>query len=179
MLHQQIADALAKSWMPNDWFALDARSLRHYQHKADAVAAIQPKTGIEIGTRCGYSLLAFHLASPGTRWLCVDGWLDADSPQCMDHWQRIVAEWRINAQLLRADTRGVTELPPADFAHVDGDHSYAGALADLHLVADVPAILADDCDNASVRRAVEDFCASRNRRATFTDDGLRQSALIL
>lgn len=178
MLDQHIAEALPKAWMRDDWFACDARAIRHYQAKAAVVAAIQPKSGIEIGTRCGYSLLSFHLASPQTTWLCVDGWVDSDSMQCREHWKRLVSEWTINAHVLRIDSRKLTELPAADFAHVDGDHSYAGALHDLHLVADVPTILADDCDNASVRQAVEDFCASTKRKAAFTDDGLRQLAVI-
>jgi hypothetical protein len=76
------------------------------------------------------------------------------------------------------NSRDVRSLPPADFAHVDGDHSYAGALHDLRLVAHVPTILADDCCNPEVRKAVDDFALEKRRRVDIINDGLRQAAVL-
>jgi hypothetical protein len=80
--------------------------------------------------------------------------------------------------LVVVDSHAVRSLPPADFAHVDGDHSYRGALADLRLVAHVPAILADDVCNPEVRAAVTEFATEKRRRVDWFHDGLRQAAVI-
>jgi hypothetical protein len=104
--------------------------------------------------------------------------MDDDSLDCLAHWQSVVERWAIDAQLIVVDSHKVRSLPAADFAHVDGDHSYAGALQDLNLVAHVPAILADDCDNPEVMAAVQQFVADRKRSVQFIDDGLRKAAVI-
>jgi hypothetical protein len=45
-------------------------------------------------------------------------------------------------------------------------------------VAACPVILADDCDNPHVRRAVLEFLDQAKRPARWIDDGLRQCAVI-
>lgn len=175
---QDVRKTLAAAWMPADWFSLDDRVAAHYVKKASVVADLKPRRIVEIGTRCGYSLACFALAAPGSRFLCIDGAADADSLRCLAHWQTVVARWQIDAELIVVDSHAVRSLPPADFAHVDGDHSYRGALADLRLVAHVPAILADDCCNPEVRAAVTEFAAEKRRRVDWFHDGLRQAAVI-
>jgi predicted O-methyltransferase YrrM len=174
----KISKTLADAWRPHDWFQLDERVARHYYRKAAVCADVRPKRVIEIGTRCGYSLVSFATACPDARYLCIDGAADDDSLDCLAHWQSVVERWVIDASLVVVNSREVRSLPPADFAHVDGDHSYAGALHDLHLVAHVPVILADDCCNPEVRKAVEEFARAKRRRVDWINDGLREAAVI-
>jgi predicted O-methyltransferase YrrM len=177
-LRAKIAQTLVDCWRPHDWFALDERVENHYFHKAAIVADLKPRRVIEIGTRCGYSLACFSTVAPDARYLCIDGAMDEDSLECLAHWQSVVDRWAIDASLIIVDSHAVKSLPPADFAHVDGDHSFAGALADLCLVAHVPAILADDCDNAQVKAAVVQFATDRRRSVDWINDGLRQAAVL-
>lgn len=177
-LHDRVAYKLQSNWRENDWFYCDSTVIRHYAFKAAVIAAAAPRTAIEIGTRCGYSLLAFHEAMPTTSWLCIDGAMDEDSYDCLAHAKRLIQRNVLFAQLIVVDSHAVRSLPPADFAHVDGDHSYAGALADLRLVAGCKVILADDCDNADVRRAVFAFADEAGRSVETYDDGLRKAAIL-
>jgi len=116
--------------------------------------------------------------APQARFLCIDGAMDHDSYDCLAHAKRMIERHSIDADLVIVDSHAIKSLPPADFAHVDGDHSYAGALADLRLVAGCRAILADDCDNREVRRAVDQFALEQNRTVEFINDGLRIAGVI-
>jgi cephalosporin hydroxylase len=178
-LEDQVGDRLRMHWMPGDWFPCSPEAVSHYAAKARVCAKHKPLSVIEIGTRCGYSLASFHVVAPDAKFFCVDGAIDADSPACLQHWQSVVDSLGIDAQLIVANSHDLQQLPPADFAHVDGDHSYAGALADLRLVAHVPVILADDCDNPDVERAVEEFCAETGREPVYFHDGLRKAAVLV
>jgi hypothetical protein len=42
----------------------------------------------------------------------------------------------------------------------------------------VPVILADDCCNPEVERAVEQFCSETGREPIYFHDGLRRAAVI-
>lgn len=174
----KINKLLANVWRPSDWFQLSELVEQHYYRKACVFADFRPRRVIEIGTRCGYSLACFNAAFDQARFLCIDGAMDEDSLDCLTHWQTVVHSEAIDADLIVVDSHALRSLPHADFAHVDGDHSYQGALADLRLVAHCPTILADDCDNPDVRRAVEEFAIEKHRRFDFHDDGLRTSAVI-
>jgi len=174
----KLSKALADAWRPHDWFSLNQQVENHYFHKASVCADVRPRRVIEIGTRCGYSLVSFALAAPDARYLCLDGAMDADSFDCLAHWQSVVERWAIDASLIVVDTAAVKSLPPADFAHVDGDHSFAGALRDLRLVAGCKTILADDTCNPEVKRAVVQFASERHRRVDWHHDGLRESAVL-
>jgi len=65
-LDQRLRDV----WMPGDWFQLTSQVAGHYAAKAATIEGYRPARAIEIGTRCGYSLAAFSVASSRTRWLC-------------------------------------------------------------------------------------------------------------
>jgi hypothetical protein len=174
----KVSKALADAWRPHDWFELNQAVENHYVHKASVCADVRPKRVIEIGTRCGYSLVAFAIAAPEARYYCFDGATDPDSFDCLAHWASVVERWVIDASLVVVDTKHVRSLPPADFAHVDGDHSFDGALRDLRLVSHCKTILADDCCNPEVKRAVVQFAAERHRRVDWHHDGLRESAVL-
>jgi cephalosporin hydroxylase len=165
--------------MPGDAFPFSTQAVSHYAEKARVCRDCKPARVIEIGTRSGYSLAAFHAVSPGSRFLCIDAASDADSAACLHHWQRVADSLAIDAQLVVANSHDIKRLPPADFAHVDGDHSHPGALADLRLVSHVPVILADDYCNPDVARAVQEFCAETGRDARVFHDGLRKAAVLV
>jgi len=177
-LLDEIKATLEANWREDDWFGCDSRVILHYAWKAAIFRRYKPRQVIEIGTRCGYSLLTFETAAPGASYLAIDGAMDADSYDCLAHWRRLVERHAIDARLVVVDSHAVKSLPPADFAHIDGDHSYRGALADLRLVAGCGVILADDCDNRDVRAAVEAFAAEQARTVEYFDDGLRQGAIL-
>lgn len=180
---------LKQAWMEGDWFRLTDQVVSHYATKA-AVCSIALSEDaddatdcrvfdiIEIGTRCGYALSVFRVVAPGARILCLDGEMDEDSKQCLLHAERLIVRNDVDAALIRVDTDNVIKLPGAEFAHVDGDHTYSGALRDLRLVAACPVILADDCDNHAVRRAVGQFCLETGRPVLIVDDGLRTIGVI-
>lgn len=177
-LVDDVRKVLESNWREDDWFGCDSKVIYHYAMKADIFRRYRPRKSIEIGTRCGYSLLAFRTAFSGSEFLCIDGAMDADSYDCLAHWRRLVERHAIDASLIVVDSHAIKSLPPADFAHVDGDHSYAGALADLRLVAHCRVILADDCDNREVRAAVETFAQEQARTVEYFDDGLRKGAVL-
>lgn len=174
----KISKALADAWRPHDWFQLNQQAENHYYAKACVCADVRPRRVIEIGTRCGYSLVSFATAAPDARYLCLDGACDPDSFDCLAHWQSVVERWAIDASLVVVDTAHVKSLPPADFAHVDGDHTFAGALRDMRLVSHCKTILADDCCNPEVKKAVVQFASERRRRVDWQHDGLREYAVI-
>lgn len=175
---------LKQAWMPDDWFRLTDAVVSHYTAKAAvcklALAHVAGRASkiLEIGTRCGYSAAAFRLVAPLHEMLCLDGGLDSDSDQCLAWSRELFVRNDINASLVVVDTRDVKALPMADFAHVDGNHSALGCLHDLRLCGGAETILADDCDNQDVTRAVRQFVAETGRKVLFFDDGLRQAAVI-
>jgi cephalosporin hydroxylase len=178
-LEDRIGDVLKANWMPGDWFPCSPEAVAHYAAKARVLQKYRPGRVIEIGTRCAYSLMAFDVADErDAKFLCIDGYVDEDSASCVRHWERVVHDLRILADLIVVNSHAIKSLPPADFAHVDGDHTYEGALADLRLVDHVPVILADDCCNPDVERAVEQFCLETGREPVYFHDGLRKAAVL-
>lgn len=178
-LLETVRGLLQTNWREDDWFGCDSSVIVHYAFKAAVCAKFAPRRIIEIGTRCGYSLLCFSSVAPRASFLCIDGAMDADSYHCLAHCKRLIARRNLEADLVVVDSHAIKSLPPACFAHVDGDHSYEGALADLRLVAGCRGILADDCCNPDVRRAVDQFCRESGRLAEFYNDGLRTAAVIV
>lgn len=177
-LRDRVRDALEGNWRENDWFYCDSTVITHYAVKASICARYSPRRVIEIGTRCGYSLLVFNLVAPRASYLCIDGCMDDDSLDCLAHAKRMIDRHNIEADLVIVDSHAIKSLPRADFAHVDGDHSYAGALADLRLVAHCRAILADDVCNQHVDEAVKRFAVENNRHVEYIHDGLRKVAVL-
>jgi predicted O-methyltransferase YrrM len=177
-IHERVKTLLESNWRENDWFYCDSKVILHYAHKAAICARFHPRRVIEIGTRCGYSLLSFNSVAPRASFLCIDGCMDEDSLDCLAHAKHLIERHNIEADLIVVDSHAIRSLPPADFAHVDGDHSYEGALADLRLCVHVRAILADDCCNKEVARAVDQFAREQNRTVEYMHDGLRTVGVI-
>jgi cephalosporin hydroxylase len=177
-IHERVKTLLEANWRENDWFYCDSKVIFHYAMKSAICAKFHPRRVIEIGTRCGYSLLAFNAVAPRASFLCIDGCMDEDSLDCLAHAKTLIDKHNIEADLIVVDSHAIRSLPKADFAHVDGDHSYAGALADLRLCSGCRAILADDCDNQEVAKAVDQFVREQARSVEYLDDGLRRVGII-
>lgn len=177
-LREKIRDLLETNWRENDWFYCDSKVITHYAFKAAICQRFQPRRVIEIGTRCGYSLLSFSAVAPRASFLCIDGCMDDDSLDCLAHAKALIERHQIEADLVVVDSHAIRSLPRACFAHVDGDHSYEGALADLRLVQHCRAILADDVCNPHVAKAVQQFAREANRSAEYLSDGLRNVAVL-
>lgn len=176
--YDQAKALLEANWREHDWFYCDSTVIAHYAMKAAICQRYNPRRVIEIGTRCGYSLLVFNAVAPRASFLCIDGCMDADSLDCLAHAKHLIERHQIEADLVVVDSHAIKSLPRACFAHVDGDHSFAGALADLRLVAHCRAILADDCCNPEVARAVDVFSREANRQVEYINDGLRRVAVL-
>lgn len=177
-VYDKVKSLLESNWRDNDWFFCDSKVISHYAMKAIVCERYKPRRIIEIGTRCGYSLLAFNSVAPRASFLCIDGCMDDDSLECLAHAKHLIERHDIEADLVVVDSHQVRSLPRACFAHVDGDHSFDGALADLRLVAHCRAILADDCCNPDVARAVDVFAREANRHVELIHDGLRRIAVL-
>ena len=177
-VYDKVKSLLESNWRENDWFFCDSKVISHYAMKAIICERYKPRRIIEIGTRCGYSMLAFNSVAPRASFLCLDGAMDDDSLECLAHAKHLIDRHDIEADLVVVNSHHVRSLPRACFAHVDGDHSYEGALADLRLVAHCRAILADDCCNPDVMRAVDEFAKEANRNVQLIHDGLRRVAVL-
>jgi predicted O-methyltransferase YrrM len=177
-IYDRVKSLLESNWLENDWFFCDSAVIGHYAMKAAICERYKPRRVIEIGTRCGYSLMVFSAVAPRASFLCIDGCMDDDSLDCLAHAKNLIDRHQIEADLVVVDSHAIKSLPRACFAHVDGDHSFAGALADLRLVAHCRAILADDCCNPQVARAVEVFAREANRQVEYINDGLRRVAVL-
>lgn len=178
LLLEKVRNVLTKIWMPGDPFSCNDVSLRHYAMKATVCQHAKPQKILEIGTRAGYGLAAMHIATPTAQFICVDGGFDSNSPQMLAHAKKVIQELGINANLIIVNSHAIREISSIDFAHVDGDHTYDGAKADLKLAANARTILADDCCNSNVKRAVEEFAHETNKTVEYFNDGLRAGAVI-
>lgn len=133
--------------------AADVR--RIYREKHDLAALLRPRRVLEIGVRAGYSAAAFLAGCPAATYLG----LDADDTTEHGGWPGAAAQAREmlgrhfpgRASVRVVNTTGLRELPGGDWdlIHVDGNHSFAGALHDLWLAARAGPhwILVDDLDH--------------------------------
>ncbi len=126
----------------------------------------RPRSGVEIGTRFGYSLWAVASGADlsGMDLTVYDAELDSDKDplKVCEAW---FAKQPHNLTVHRQNTQEMTYLnvKPVDYAMVDADHSEAGAYHDVRLVWPVVKpggwILVDDTNPGDVRKAVDRFVA--------------------
>lgn len=119
---------------------------------------LRPDSIGEIGVRYGYSLLAMAL---GAEAIAVNGW-DLESYEENSVLIAIRNLKDFNPVIKKADTQKMDSLGAGDefdLFHVDGDHSYGGAIHDCDLAWDSlkpgGVLIADDmCHTESTRDAV-------------------------
>lgn len=106
----------------------------YYKTKYDIAKKHNPKNILEIGVRAGYSAYSFLSAAPDAKYTGID----------MEHggyggpwtwWARDILKDFNNVEFIKADSLRMESLPggPYDMIHVDGDHSYLGAIHDMNL----------------------------------------------
>jgi hypothetical protein len=145
-----------------------------YSQLWNTVKAINPKTIVEIGTRAGYSAWTMLNACPEASLIGIDADFDNNGgfKGACDHARQINPD---RFELRIADSKSLQEVPFADMAYVDGDHSFEGCLSDLQLVerSGIKRILVDDTQFEDVRRAISHFAANAwNVRYIPSDTGL-------
>ena len=123
--------------------------------KREVAHVIQPKRIIEIGVGLGISALAFFNGCPNATYLGIDNdcETDRDFPVKPSEFVRnLLGPWgRIEVK----DSSTIDRLPPADFIHIDGDHSYDAAYNDVMLAwrSEARWILVDDTRDSVVSAA--------------------------
>ena len=153
---------------------------RYYSTLFELARELRPKRICEIGVRAGYSAYAILSANPSATMLGIE--VDRDErvqdthggrKGLYQHAESILASF--NYQLLLANSHLLARLPRCDLVYVDGDHSFAGCLADLRLAEhSTDRILVDDYDSIpSVREACQRFAADgKGFNARYIDNGL-------
>jgi cephalosporin hydroxylase len=163
---------------------------QNYYSKFRIAQAFKPKTIIEVGVRYGYSAHAFLCACPEARYIGIDADLPSlnsmGEPTC--DWAFAMLRRTIpgnpRLELIKVDTQkvGVTTLiPVAEFVHIDANHSYQGATADMEAVWPrcTQAMLVDDyVGTASVHDAVDAF-VTRHNAGLLTMQSKNGEALII
>ncbi len=142
-----------------------------YEEKYHIASLIKPRSILEIGVRAGYSAAAFLSAAPSD---CTYLGLDADQSHTQhgawhgapartammlnDHFpgrgevricdtqemDQFVGRWPPEGRQQDATEVFPDPLDSYDLVHIDGDHSYDGALHDLHLFSKVARYLLID-----------------------------------
>jgi hypothetical protein len=137
-----------------DWFMADAA----YPFYVRAAEAVRPKSILEIGTLLGFGLAAFIKGYPLVRKVVSvdnEAYIPGSQALCRANLSFYAGE-KVFANSLQ-ELRGCY-----DFIHVDGDHSFAGALCDIAFAWGLGprVMLVDDyLFLGDVRRAVETFAA--------------------
>lgn len=148
---------------------------------------LRPRSVVEIGVRTGYSGWALCLgADTAPSYVGIDS-LEGLHGGTRDrsawaHAESIIREVASPVRMVAASSHSLARLDQADLYHVDGDHSTAGALADIRLCSassgEQSVVLVDDFDfEPMVAEAVEQFLQSSTCRWAYSPS-LRGELLI-
>ena len=155
-------------FLPGDHFHQDYKetpeAVSQYSIYTQLCLGMQPSSIFEIGVRAGYSAWAMLAGSPGALYhgLDLDQGTDGGVIGYSEHAKALLAHCYPDAtvEINYGDSQQLTELPREyDLIHIDGDHSYQGALHDLELCARyTDHVLIDDITFLSdVASAVAEF----------------------
>lgn len=186
---KNVWERVRSSWMPGDPYQPEPLTPNTYVAKAMIAADFQPRTVVEIGVRAGYSAVAFREGHRFEAYLGIDadnGLWGGQVGFC-EHAKKLLGsmehlEWELfivdshALQLIKCDGR------PFDLAHVDGDHSLEGAIADIELClrSDVRFIAVDDVDFIpEVRVAVMKMIKEHNLQFRYYNDGGYRGTTVL
>lgn len=129
---------------------------------------------LEVGVRFGYSAVAFIHGNPVREYVGLDYDLydPTSSRRSRENLTALQQQQRIEVTLLRVDTQALDSLDILggrrfDFIHIDGDHSYEGALTDLRnfwnvLTVGGHMLVDDSIFYGAVRQACLDFAQEVN-----------------
>jgi hypothetical protein len=182
-------DLLQERWVAGDPLQPSPEIEHYYRVKYQLVVGLHKKRPIrsivEIGVRAGYSALAMLAAVPDATYLGIDA--DAGEWGGKAGYIGTARETLegFQAEFLRADSQLLQDLPAHySLAHVDGDHSYEGALRDIRLCSHfADAMIIDDYDFIpQVRHAANEFAMNEAKGWGFQhvpDNGFRGNLVCL
>lgn len=140
-------------------------------------------TIVEIGVEFGRSTTVIGSVAKEREFtfIAIDAWLGEYSPQARAHVENIlIKEWRLPIVLISTTSGNVWNVfadggyPLLDLVHVDGDHEYAGVLADCNMWGPLVKVdgylVFDDYGHDSlpdVYRAVQDYMNENKDRWEF------------
>lgn len=99
--------------------------------KYDVVKKLKPKVIVEIGVRAGYSAYVMLKASPKARYIGYDNSSYNNGKKWISNLPRILSGWDYG--LFDINTQHIDGILPADFYHIDGDHTEEGVYHDLEI----------------------------------------------
>lgn len=136
----------------------------YYHAYASVARVLRPKAVLEIGVRRGYALVAMLRGFPGIQRIVgidTEGWVNSSQTLAFENLRAIGYVGEL--ELPVASSRGFSSsLGSAQFdiVHVDGDHSYESAVADIleywPFVRSGGALIVDDLQQFDVMRALVD-----------------------
>jgi len=164
---QFIGDLIPEEMLKTFWVKNRAKKNINLQVRYELCQRLQPKTILEIGVRCGYSAFAMLYGAPEALYVGLDNFSYHPKDLCLNAFDQLrnIGGF-LNCLVLDEDTQKLNTLrdlqshwgwPYPDVVHVDGDHTFAGAIHDLDLAKDQLAIggsiIIDDTKLSEVRTA--------------------------
>jgi predicted O-methyltransferase YrrM len=113
-----------------------SQKMDEFEHLVDRVVDLEPKVILEIGSKCGGSLLAWRLAAPDAKIISIsltDGPFGGGSvggqtiEREIEHWLNVNS----HEQSTLTAVMKILRNEPIDFLFIDGDHTYEGVLQDF------------------------------------------------
>lgn len=141
-----------------------------YPVYAHIAAVLQPKRVLEIGTNQGCGLISFMFGHPGIRqlqWVDNESWTNGSNEMARKNIEFACREmsWTEPAVQYSQDNDGIS-YQHYDLVHIDGEHTYDGALLDMYDAWEMKprVMIVHDYLNTrwpQVERAVEFFARDR------------------
>jgi hypothetical protein len=177
---------IERRWLPDDSERPSEDYKNQYFQKFNVSRGAKPEVIAEIGVRGGYSALALLLGTPTARYIGfeadagnyggVQGMTERAIPRVLSGFAH---------EVRYVDTQTLIAIDDAvDLFHVDGDHSYDGAMHDIELAWGCSKyVLVDDYDFIKPVQAATDHFIVTHRLVypmvqLLSDGGFRGSLLM-
>jgi len=181
------------NFLKDNDIVIDYKSFREAIHSKNCYEwyysiskSIKPKSILEIGVRYGFSLCSMALGCDKDVYL--EGWDNLNpeyvgDKQVLDYAVNNIESIGYKVNLKIIDSHDVDKMDITfDLIHIDGDHSYEGALSDMELVKhNTKYMIIDDYSFIpSVREAVDFFVENNKDIIRYTEffDSYRGTFLI-
>jgi hypothetical protein len=172
---------LERLWMPRDPIQPSEALRAWLTYRYDVAKRVGARGIVEIGVRAGYSAFAMLSARPDARFLGIDARTKDYAYMDFEGHSRQLLRQFPHVEIMHKDSRSIRTLPRAELIHIDGDHSYAGCMADLKLAvrSGIGWALVDDTTFIPrVCQAVKRFASDHGLAVEWFEDGVRGSALL-
>lgn len=179
-------DEIVRRWLPDDPERPDEQYKAQYFQKFNVARGAGCRVIAEIGVRAGYSGLAMLLGATGARYIGFEA--DAGNyggVQGITERARARVFAGLEHEIRYVDTGSLLEIRDhVDLFHVDGDHSYDGAMHDIELAWRCSNfVLVDDYEYIRPVQAATDHFIVTHRLSHpmvqfLSDGGFRGSMLL-